>query len=207
MQIWRKLGHVFPNSAEHRRQCRFAAIPIVEHIKGDLFRVYFTDRDTENRACVKAMLLELGSTVRVVEFTDNILIESGLPGAFDDRGAMGAALLKNGDETWFYYTGWNTAATVPFRLAIGLAIRDETSGTFKRISEGPIIDRTTVDPYLTASSCVILDRGKFRMWYISCLRWERQADQSLKHHYLVKYAESDDGILWGRDGTVAIGAL
>jgi hypothetical protein len=205
VQAWTKLGHVFPHCDEHRRQCRFAAIPIVESAKDSSFRVYFTDRDEDNRACVKALTLEMGDGVRVTEFTNQRLLEYGPPGSFDDRGAMGASLLQQENETWLYYTGWNTASTVPFRLAIGLAIRDEESGKFRRYSEGPIIDRTTMDPYLSASSCVIRDEGKLKMWYISCKRWERQTDRSLKHYYLVKYAESNDGLNWVRNHDEAVG--
>jgi hypothetical protein len=204
-QIWNKLGRVFPENAAHRQQCQFAAIPIIEHVQGNIFRVYFTDRDEENRACVKAIMLEIGDVVRVAEFTNHKLLEYGPPGTFDDRGAMGASLLQREKETWLYYTGWNISATVPFRLAIGLAVRDETSGEFRKLSEGPIIDRTMMDPYLSASSCVIQDNGIFRMWYISCKRWERQPDQSLKHYYLVKYAESSDGINWERNPDEAVG--
>src|SRR5690242_15831951 len=145
-QIWTKLGHVFPGNAAHRQQCRFAAIPIVEHVKDNILRVYFTDRDEDNRACLKAIMLEMGDVIRVTEFTNRKLLEFGPPGAFDDRGAMGASLLHRGKETWLYYTGWNISATVPFRLAIGLAVRDEASGEFKKLSEGPIIDRTMTDP-------------------------------------------------------------
>jgi hypothetical protein len=204
-QRWKKLGHVFPSTPKQRQCCRFAALPIVEHVRGALFRVYFTDRDDDNRACVKSLLLELDENPRVVEFNNITLLGHGPAGAFDDRGAMGACLLTRGKETWLYYTGWNTASTVPFRLALGLAIRDEPSGHFRKISEGPIIDRTMVDPYLSASSCVIEDDKKFRMWYISCIRWEQQPDKSLKHYYLVKHAISEDGINWERNDKISVG--
>ena len=41
------------------------------------------------------------------------------------------------------------------------------------------------------------------MWYVSGLRWERSGD-SLRSFYHIKYAESEDGVLWRRDGRVAI---
>jgi hypothetical protein len=41
------------------------------------------------------------------------------------------------------------------------------------------------------------------MWYVSCSGWE-MVDGSPRHRYHVRYAESDDGIAWRREGRVAI---
>ena len=40
------------------------------------------------------------------------------------------------------------------------------------------------------------------MWYVSCVGWTDGAKP--RHLYHVKYAESDDGISWNRDGHVCI---
>ena len=45
--------------------------------------------------------------------------------------------------------------------------------------------------------------GLWRMWYISCVGWPI-VDDAPRHSYHLKYAESDDGIHWRRDGHVAI---
>jgi hypothetical protein len=41
------------------------------------------------------------------------------------------------------------------------------------------------------------------MWYTTFVRWTRYHD-SVRHYYHIRYAESDDGIRWRRDGRVAI---
>jgi hypothetical protein len=46
------------------------------------------------------------------------------------------------------------------------------------------------------------DGGRWRMWYGSNLDWG--AEQTDMAH-VIKYAESDDGIHWRRDGIIAIG--
>jgi hypothetical protein len=41
------------------------------------------------------------------------------------------------------------------------------------------------------------------MWYYSAVGWE-MSDGRPKHFYHIRYAESDDGVRWRRDGRVAI---
>src|SRR5581483_7236869 len=75
--------------------------------------------------------------------------------------------------------------------------------TFRRASRGPLIPSDDVDPFFTTSPWVIREDGRWRMWYASCVRWEQRPDGP-RHVYHVRYAESDDGLSWRRDGRVAI---
>ena len=92
---------------------------------------------------------------------------------------------------------------MPFRNAIGLAISEDRGKTFRKFSEGPIMDRTYMEPHSVASNCVLYDDEIYRMWYLSCTKWVLSGE-NLKHYYHIKYAESKDGIHWERTGVVAI---
>ena len=61
--------------------------------------------------------------------------------------------------------------TVPFYLAAGLAVSDDGGKTFRRASDAPILERTDIDPLLTASPFVMIDNGVWRMWYVSGSAW------------------------------------
>jgi hypothetical protein len=41
------------------------------------------------------------------------------------------------------------------------------------------------------------------MWYLSCVRWDQHQGKP-RHHYHIKYAESQDGIDWVRNGIPCI---
>ena len=43
----------------------------------------------------------------------------------------------------------------------------------------------------------------WKMWYVSLIKWVEE-NGSLKHYYNIRYAESEDGIHWNRDGHVCI---
>jgi hypothetical protein len=92
---------------------------------------------------------------------------------------------------------------VPFYTGVGCAISDDGGRTFARVSEGPILAADGVDPFFTTSPWVRNENGLWRMWYSSCVRWEA-ASPTPHHVYHVRYAESDDGIVWRRDGRVAV---
>jgi len=130
-------------------------------------------------------------------------LRPGEIGAFDDSGAMANCILDIGDKKYLYYQGCNLGVTVPFRNSIGLAISSDGGNTFEKFSKGPILDRNYREPHFVATAHVMLESGVFRMWYLSCVRWDL-VDGKPKHYYHIKYAESQNGIDWKREGVVAI---
>ena len=65
------------------------------------------------------------------------------------------------------------------------------------------MERDRHDPFLTTSPWVLLDNGRWRMWYASGTGWQ-PAEGRPRHSYHLRYAESDDGVTWRRTGRVCI---
>ena len=141
---------------------------------------------------------------RLLRIGERPVLSPGGLGTFDDHGAMGSWLVQDGERLLLYYQGWNLGVTVPFRNAIGIAESYDGGESFTRVSVGPAVDRNFYDPYFTAAPCVLVEDGRWRLWYASCISWEPRPEGPL-HRYLTKYAESDDGIEWRRRGLVSIG--
>ena len=93
--------------------------------------------------------------------------------------------------------------TVPFYFYAGLAASGDGGRSFERVSRAPILERSEVDPFLTASPWVLVEDGGWRMWYVSCVGWE-PTPNGPRHRYHIKYAESADGIRWAREGRVCV---
>jgi len=125
-------------------------------------------------------------------------------GCFDDNGVMPAWIVGFENKKYMYYIGLNKGTTVQFHSFIGLAISKDEGKTFKRFSKTPILDRNHVDPYLTASPCVLLENGIWRMWYASGEGYDVKINNSIYPRYNIKYTESPDGIHWERNGIVCI---
>lgn len=199
---WRKLGRVFCPSGEVEWMRSHAAVPIAHHLTDSFFRIFFSSRDSRGRSHTGYLVVDLKQPTRVLEIGEQPLLSPGALGAFDDSGSMGSWIASYKGTTHLYYVGWNLGVTVPFRNSIGLAILDK-GGKATRYADGPIVDRSVFEPHFCASCCVVPGEDYWRMWYLSCTQWSIH-DGLPRHHYHIKYARSDDGIQWVRDGTVAI---
>jgi hypothetical protein len=155
-----------------------------------------------NRSFTGSLILDV-ARAEVVHVSSAPVLQPGQLGEFDDSGAMGSWLSRSGSRVLMYYIGWNLGVTVPFRNAIGVA-SPVADGRWQRVFSGPIVDRTRDEPHFCASCCVLEEHGLWRMWYLACSGWDQHAGAAPRHKYHIRYAESDDGIEWRRNGIVAI---
>jgi hypothetical protein len=199
---WTKRGLVLTAAGQARWMSSHAALPIVDR-DADALRLYFTSRDERGRSHIGVgdlHLWESGGRVSSIDLEP--VLSPGAMGTFDDAGVTGSCLVRHGSRQFLYYTGWSLGVSVPFYLAAGLAISDRGS-TFRRLSAAPLLDRSGADPYLTASPWVLVDGSRWRMWYVSGTEWHVVSGRP-RHRYLIKYAESADGLHWERHDSVAI---
>jgi hypothetical protein len=201
-QRWNKLGVVYPGPVNSPWARSHAALPVPDVRTANHVRVFFSSRDAEGRAQIGAGTLDLAASIVSLTPDSSPVVTFGGPGAFDESGVTSSCLVRAGGATFLYYTGWTRGVTVPFYFYIGLAISEDDK-TFRKYSLAPIVDRSGVDPFLTASPWVLIDDGLWRMWYVSAVKWAIE-DGRPKHYYHVRYAESTDGIAWRRPGTVCI---
>jgi hypothetical protein len=198
---WRKFGRIFcpSNNADWMRT--HAAVPIAEHIRGNIFRILFSSRDAAGRSHTGYVIVDLERLGDILELSSVPVLSPGALGEFDDSGAMATWLTKTKERNFLYYIGWNLGVTVPFRNSIGLAVG--SGEQYVRYASGPILDRSLDEPHFCASCCVIAEEDRWKMWYVSCTGWTTEGVKP-QHRYHIKYAESDNGIHWRRDGSVAI---
>jgi len=201
-QRWRKLGLIFCPSGEQDWLQSHAAVPIAEHVEGNIFNIYFSSRNKRSESHTGCLKIDITRPQRILELSTTPILCPGDLGGFDDSGAMATWLVHHNGERFLYYIGWNLGVTVPFRNSVGLAVSQDGK-TFKKFANGPILDRTMSEPHFAASCCVIPGYDKWRMWYLSCTGWRIRYGKP-EHRYHIKYAESLDGISWKREGIVAI---
>ncbi len=164
--------------------------------------VYVSGRDEKNRSIIGRITLDVSDTPRVTDICAEPVFEFGALGAFDENGVSYPSLVPDKERLLLYYAGWMPSVLTPFQNHIGLA-QELSSGRFARVSRAPILPRTDADHLWLGSMYVMREPDRFRMWYTACLAWEPTHDGPL-HKYLIKYAESDDGVKWRRDDVVAV---
>lgn len=179
--------------------------PSFARVRGrSVIDVYVTGRDSQNRSQIGVVQVDLASPQKPkVSISPQPVFSFGERSAFDENGVSYPYLLCEEHRTLMYYVGWMPTVLTPFQNHIGLAI-EQPDGSFKRVSRAPILERTDIEFSSMGSSCVLKEGDLYRMWYTSFLRWGNDAKDH-KHYYVIKYAESQDGVKWTRNNHVCIG--
>jgi hypothetical protein len=200
---WIKKGLIFCPSGEYEWSKSHAQVPVVDVINDDIWRIYYTTRDSKQRSRISYIEVEAGNPQNILYKHDKPVIDIGSPGCFDDCGAMCSSLVKFEHKIYMYYIGWNVRNTVSYHLSIGLAVSEDGGQTFSKLYTGPLLDRNFIEPYMCGTCYVLFEEEKWKIWYTSGTKWETVMNKS-EPYYDIKYAESDNGIEWARTGKTAI---
>lgn len=169
-----------------------AAVPFVRADGDGQLELFFSPRDSRGRSHTARGALSISEDGAVVSDIEPVL-EPGPLGAFDDSGAMGSCFVAHGGREHLYFIGWNLGVTVPFTTFVGCAASNR--GRFERVSAAPVLGRSDADPFLATSPWVLVEDGRWRMWYASGVRWA-ETEGGPRHEYRIVHAESDDGLAW-----------
>lgn len=200
---WTKHGLIYAPIGQYAWNKSHASVPTVDCVNDKVWRVYFASRDSQNRSHTSYIEVEAANPKHILYEHPDPILSLGKIGTFDDCGVMPSWIVTINDEKYLYYIGWNVRNTVPYHNSIGLAVSRDGGKTFRRFSEGPLFGVDAVEPHFTGTSCVLVEDGVWKNWYLSCTKWE-VINGRPEPFYHIKYAESLDGIRWKRDGIVAI---
>jgi hypothetical protein len=198
---WVKKGLIFSPAGQHEWVTTHAMLPIVDRIRDDTYRIYFSGRDRMNRSLTGYVEVDMSNPQKILRLSSQPVLGLGELGAFDDNGVSPTWLVNHGPEKYLYYFGWNKGSMVRAAEVSGLAVSRDGGNTFQRQSRAPVIDRTDEEPFqILVISCILIEDGRWRMWYDSADKWLTPE----LPRYNIKYAESTDGINWIREGIVSV---
>ncbi len=202
---WQKLGLLWAPTGELAWSKTHATLPVVHAAAPRQWQVYLSTRDAQGKSRIGRLYVDATGPPKAIRFDPEPVLSLGEPGTFDDSGVMPGWLVTNGDELRLYYIGWNVIATVPYRLSIGLAVSRDGGRSFHRYSQGPVVDRSSREPFFATAPCVHKEGNLWRLWYVAGTGWQ-QINDRWEPGYHVKYAESADGIDWTVTGVTCIQA-
>jgi hypothetical protein len=195
---WEKKGLIFnPNKNDSPWINHYAALPVCDLVSNDLLRIYFSTRDKKGRSIPTYIEVNPEFPSEIYKIHDKPILDLGKQGTFDDNGIMPSSVVNYNNKKYLYYIGWNPQVTVSYRLSIGLAISEDKGVTFKKYSEGPLLDRDVNEPFFNTAPYVVIENNIWKMWYVSCTGW-KNTNNWPEPYYLIRYAESHDGIHWER---------
>ena len=201
---WKKKGLIFNPEKNNSNWIKdYAALPVCDLVSKDLLRIYFSTRDEKGRSIPTFIEVNPGNPKEIYKTHSKPILKLGEQGCFDDNGIMPSSIVENNGKKYLYYIGWNPQVTVSYRLSIGLAISDD-GVNFKKYSKGPILDRDVNEPFFNTAPYVIKEEEIWKMWYVSCTGWKNIKNWP-EPFYLIRYAESKNGIDWVRKNVECIG--
>jgi hypothetical protein len=200
--MWQKKGFIFNVAGDKAWNQSHAQVPVID-ILDDRFRIYYSTRNASGQSLISYIEVNRENPKDIIYVHEQPILDFGKPGTFDDCGLMPTSIITVEEKKYLYYIGWTTKKSVPFHNSIGLAISYDCGKSFQKFSEGPIITTNHIEPYFSGTAFVMKDGVKYKMWYLSCIKWIEY--KNLKEPiYHIKYAESEDGINWVQTGKIAI---
>jgi hypothetical protein len=201
--IWEKKGLIYKPEGKFGWDKTHAHVVCADTGYADKVRIYYSARDEKGRCIASFLDLNPDNLSQVIYVHDKPILELGKPGTFDDCGIMPTWFLQHPNgEKWLYYIGWTVRNTIPYHNSVGIATSIDGTNFSKKF-EGPVLHTIATEPYFNGSSCILYDKGIFKMWYLNCTHWIL-IDGKQEPCYHIKYAESEDGINWVREGVIAI---
>lgn len=173
----------------------YAQDAFIDVLDDKKWRIYFSARTKEVVSYPYYIDVEAGHIENKLAIAEKPIFEPGKRGTFDDNGITMTSIVKiDAHRKYLYYCGWNKKVSVSYSLSIGcVEVIDDT--IYRKISEGPIMERSMFDPIAVSAPMVIKVDNVFYMWYISFTSWNEYAGK-YEPIYVVKHALSDDGLNW-----------
>ena len=201
---WIKKGLIFniDQNSKTEWSMTHVQIPVVDVVSESSLRIYYGTRDRYNRTSTSYIEVEADNPANVLYVHNKPILSLGELGTFDDSGAMPSCIVTHEKKKYHYYIGWNVGTTVRYRNSIGLAVSN-ADDSVTRMFDGPVMDRTNIEPHFVVTPFVMIEDGVWRMWYCGCTGWHVE-NGITEPRYQIKYAESLDGISWKRENVVCI---
>lgn len=169
---WEKKGLIYRTDNRIDWAMDRAIAPVCELLSDQKLRIYFSTRDKSGRSTPVFLESNPEKPENIYNLFSSPILQFGPPGTFDDNGILVSSIVTNGDTKYLYYVGWNRKVEVPYHLSIGLAISDGDA-PFRKISDGPILDRSDLEPYFCTAPFVLKENDSWKMWYVSGTGWKK----------------------------------
>jgi hypothetical protein len=195
---WRKLGQIYCPSANNRhpKLLTHAANPIPVLIEGDLYRIFFSGRDSNNRSSVGAVDINIVKQKIIREYRQPFF-ECGPKGSFYVDGiSIGNCYEINGMQ-YMLFMGWQSPKDAHWRGDIGRFVL-KSDLTLELDNEVPLMSFHTIDPISLSYPWVLKnEESNYSMWYGSTITWNTGNGEMV---HVINYASSIDGHVWCREG-------
>jgi hypothetical protein len=195
---WQKLGLLYcpSGNSRHAKLLSHAANPLPVFIEGDVYRVFFSGRDANNRSSVGAVDIDIVQRKVITEHRHPFFVHGPEGSFYADGVSIGNCYEVNGVQ-YMLFMGWQTSKDSHWRGDIGRLIV-KSNLTLALDSEEPFMSANAIDPISLSYPWVMKNEsGGYSMWYPSTRTWDAGNGEMLA---VINFASSADGHNWERKG-------
>jgi hypothetical protein len=195
---WKKLGLVYcpERSQRHPKLLTHASNPLAVHLEGDVYRVFYSGRDSRSRSSVGAIDLDI-STLKILRDFNEPFFEHGPANSYYADGVSVGCTYRVKNKQFMLFMGWQSPKSAQWRGDIG---RLEVSKNLRLSLPDnlPFMGSDSADPLSLSYPWVCrLKNDGYRMWYGSTIAWDGGNGEMI---HVIKSAFSKDGHFWTREG-------
>jgi hypothetical protein len=168
-----------------------------------VIRVFIGVRDASGVGRVSYVDLCADNPTKVLGEARYPVLDVGDPGCFDENGVIPCAVVSVGNKLRMYYAGYMCPTHVRFIAFSGVAESSDGGESFTRLNRVPVLDRTNSEPLFRAAHSILIEDGRWRVWYGAGDSFIKGKDKTLPR-YNIRYMESVNGIDFPRTGRVVL---
>jgi len=193
---WKKLGNIFCPSGNVPLLHSHAANPLAVHLDKNIFRIFYSGRDTSNKSSVGFLDLDI-LQLKVIYQCDSSVFTHGTENTFYSHGVSIGNMYQVGQESYILFMGWQVPKSGHWRGDIG-RLKVLNNKDLALIPEAPFLGVDEEDAISLSYPWVMYHDEKYKMWYGSTVSWTSENGEMI---HAIKYATSDDAVHWQKHGT------
>lgn len=196
---WQKIGWLFNPynfSNKSEKLLTHAANPLAIPLEKDIYRVFFSGRDIENRSSIGAVDIDIVKQ-KIICFHKEPFFEYGKENSFYSHGVSIGNYFNINDNLYIPFMGWQVPKNQHWLGEIGLLHLNQNFELHLN-DEKPFLSFNEVDPISLSYPFILKENSNFfKMWYGSTITWDAGNNEMI---HTINYAESSDGKKWDRKG-------
>lgn len=198
---WEKIGKIFDprDYADRPWLSEFAQAP-ASLVFDDFVRIYFScrppaDQNGQYVSYSAYVDLDRADLTKVLDVARTPLLPLGGRGEFDEFGTYPFSAIRSENAVLGYYAGWTRCTSVPFNVAIGMAVSDDGGCTFRKAGRGPVLPYSADEPFVMSGPKIRRFGDLLYLYYIAGKKWIL-SDGRPEPVYRIRMATSHDGVVW-----------
>jgi hypothetical protein len=189
---WSKQGQIyFVDNSEPLLETH-ASNPLAVLLRDDVYRIYYSGRNKDNKSSISYVDYDIEKRI-IINNYKKPFIRFGKPDSFYSHGISIGNVWVNNETYHLGFMGWQHKDGLHWRGDIGkISLADNK---VEKISL--LLGSSLEDPISLSYPFVLLEDGKYKMWYGSTVSWSSENGEMI---HVIKFATSDDGEKWKTHG-------